>query len=154
MLSNYSDYTNTILRNTTFANSSLFATSSRAGSYLLFLGFILTNVSIIMSVLFRPPIFGLGSLPFAPRSIPVLFIPGQTWVLYVSAFASVLGTISNFTGSAIWTAIIKKANNINSLKVQPAQHPLGIKVSAGGGLTSTWIAVGCLVPTAIGPTIM
>ena len=154
MLSNYSDYTNTILGNTAFANSSSFATSSRAGCYLLLVGFILLTISIVMSVRFRPPIFCLGSLHFVPPSIPVLFIRGQIWVLFVSASASILGTISIFAGSTVWTAIIKKANDVNSLKVQPAQLPLGIKVSAGGGLASAWIAVAFLIPSTISSTLM
>ena len=154
MLSNYSDYTDTILRNTTFANPSSFATSSRAGCYLLLLGFILLTTSVVASVWFHPPIFGLGSLSFVLPSIPIWFIRGQIWMFYAFTSASVLGTISILSGSAVWTAIINQANGVNLLKIQPAQLPLGIKVTTGGGLSSAWIAVGFLVPTTVGPTLM
>ena len=50
MLSNYSDYTDTILRNAAFANSSLLARSSRAAYYLLLHGTILSIISLVMSV--------------------------------------------------------------------------------------------------------
>ena len=154
MLSNYSDYTNTILRNTAFANSSSFARNSRAACYFLLLGFILSIVSFVMSVWFRSQIFGLGSLAFVQTSGPIQLIRGQTWALYVSDSAAVLATISVLIGSAIWAVIIKKAKDVNSWKLQPAQLPLGIKVSSGGGLETAWIGFGFLVPGAIPPTIV
>jgi len=153
MLSNYSDYTNTILRDSAFANSSSLGRSSRAANYLLFLGAILSFVSLFTSVLFRPPTIGLGSLPFVPPSGPIRFIRGHTWALIVSASAAVLATISVFAGSAIWVAIIKKTKDVNSWTIQSAQLPLGIRVSAGSGIYFAWVAFGALVASAIGPTI-
>lgn len=151
MLSNYSDYTNTILRNTTFANSSSLARSSRIACYLLFLGPILSFISLVMFVWFCPLIFGLGSLAFIPNSGPIRC--GHTWALFVSASAAVLAAISVFSGSVIWTVNIKKAKDVNSWTVQPAQLPLGIKVHPGPGLYCIWIGFGFLVVSAIGPTI-
>jgi len=153
MLSNYSDYTNTLLRNTSFVDSSSLGRSSHAANYLLSLGTILSITSLVMSVRFRPPIFGLDSPPFVPPSGPIRFIRGDTWALLVSASAGVSATISVFAGSAIWTAVIKQANDVNSRTVQPNQLPLGIEVSAGTGLVCAWIAFGFLVPSAIPLTI-
>ena len=153
MFSNYSDYTNTILRNASFADSSSLGRSSRAANYLLSLGTVLSITSLVMSVRFRPPIFGLSSLLFVPPSGPIWSLTGHTWALLVFSSTSVLAPISIFVGSAIWTAIIKKANDVNSWKVQPDQLPLGIEVSSGSGLVCAWIAFAFLVTSAIIPTI-
>jgi len=155
MLSNYSDYTNTILRNSAFADSSSLGRSSRAANCLLTLGTILSLVSLVMSVFFRPPIFGLGSLAFVPHSGPIRFALEDTcqWTLLVSGSAAALAPILMFTGAAIWTAIIKKAKDINSWTVQPDQHPLGIRVTSGGGLTAAWISFCFLVVCGIAPAI-
>ena len=107
-----------------------------------------------MSAWFRSPIVGLGSLGFLSPSGPIQFIPGQTWALYVSDSAAILAAISVFLGSTIWTVIIEKAKDVNSLKVQPDQLPLGIEVSAGGGLICAWVGFGFLVPSTIPATIM
>ena len=153
MLSNYSDYTNTILHDSTFAYSSSLGRSSRAANCLLLFGTILSITSLVMSVRFRPPIFGLSSLPFVLPSGPIWSITEHTWALLVSSSTAVLAPIPIFVGSAIWTAIIKKANDVSSWKVQPDQLPLGIEVSAGGGLVCAWIAFAFLVASAIIPTI-
>ena len=84
---------------------------------------------------------------------PIRFIRGQTWALLISPPAAILATVLVFVGSAIWTAIIKKAKDVNSWTIQPAQLPLGIGVSAGGALYSAWVAFGFLVASAIPPTI-
>ena len=153
MLSNYSDYTHTILRNSAFADSSSLGRSFRVANCLLSLGAILSLVSLVMSVLFRPPIFGPGPPAFIPPSGPFRFIRGQTWVLLISTPAAALAPISMFTGAAIWTAIIKKAKDVNSWTVQPDRLPLGIVVSSGAGLIAAWISFCFLVVCGIAPTI-
>ena len=153
MLSNYSDYTNTILRDTAFANSLSLARSSRAANCLLSLGTILSLTSLIMSVWFHLPIFGFGSLAFVPSSGLIRVIYGYSWARFAYASAGVLAPISVFVGSTIWQAIIKKAKDVNSQTVQPAHIPLGIKVTTGAGLTYAWIAFGFLVAGAIIPGI-
>ena len=50
MLLNYSDYTNAILRNAAFGNSSSLARSSRAAYSFFLLGTVLSIVSFLMSV--------------------------------------------------------------------------------------------------------
>jgi len=104
-----------------------------------------------VSVWFRPPIFGLGSLAFVPPSGPIHFARG--YGLVVSAPAAALATILVFTGSTIWVTIIKKAKDVNSWTVQPVQLPLGIRVSSGSGLVSAWVAFAFLVASAVPVTI-
>jgi len=147
---NYSNYSNTILHGSAVADSSLLARSSREACYLLLFGFIMTIISLILYVWFHPVIVGgLSSFAFVPPSEPIQHIPGQIWVFLVSTLAGILAAILVLAGSAIWEAIIKKANDDNPSKVQPAQLPLGIKVSPGGGLLLAWIASGFLVASSI-----
>jgi len=147
MLSNYSDYTDTILQRSAFADSSSLAKSSRAAYYSLLFSSILSGITLIMYVWFRP----LGLRAFVPPSGP--FIHGRTWALFVCASAAVLAAIFVLIGSVIWIAIIEKAKDVNSWKIQSAQHPLGIVVYAGGGLYFAGIAFGFLVACAIPLTI-
>ena len=137
--SNYSNYTNTILHNPTFDNSSSLARSSRAACCLLLLGSILLFTFLVMYVWFRPLIFGgLGSLTFVPPSGPILLICGHRILgLLVSVVAAALAAISFLAGSVTWAATIKKAKDVNPWKVQSAQLPLRIEVFSGGGL---WFA--------------
>ena len=104
-----------------------------------------------MYVWFCPLVFGLDSLAIVPPSGPLLIVYGYDSGLYVSISAAILATISVFTGSVIWTAIIKKAKDDNLWKFQPAQ--LGIVVSAGRGFTLSWVASGFMVASAIPLTI-
>ena len=97
--------------------------------------------------------FCLGSPVFVPPSGPIRFFRGQTWAFFVSSSAAILAPIFLFVGSAIWTAIIKNVKDVNSWTVQPAQHPLGIEVSTGGGLTLAWVAFGLMAAGAIIPII-
>jgi len=141
--SNYSDRLNTILNNSAFADSSSLARSSRAACYLLLLGPILLLISLVGYVRPCPLIFGFDSLAFVPPSGPLLLVCGHTSGFFVSGSAAILATISVFTGSVIWTALIKKAKDDNPWKVHPAQ--LGIVISAGKGLTLAWVASGFLL---------
>ena len=50
MLSNYSDYTDSLVHDATFADSSSLGRSSRAAYYLLLFGLILSTISILTSV--------------------------------------------------------------------------------------------------------
>lgn len=50
MLSNYSDYTDVIIRNATFADSSSLGKNSRAAYYLLLFGLVLSTISMLTSV--------------------------------------------------------------------------------------------------------
>jgi len=143
---NYSNYTNTILHGSAFADSSLSARSSREAFYFLLFGFIMSIISLILYVGFVQRSCGLSSFP---PSEPCHSIPGQIWVFLVSSVAGILAAVLSLTGSAIWGAILKKAKDDNPSKVQPAQLPLGIKVSHGGGLALAWMASGFLAVGSI-----
>ena len=146
--SNYSNYTDTILRNPAFADSSLLARSSRAASCLLLLGSILLSMAfLVVYVWFRPLIFGgLGSPPFVPPSGPIVCLCGH-WIsgFVMSAVAAVLAAISFLAGSVTWAAAIEGAKDINPWKVQPAQLPIRIEVSAASGLHYARVVSGLLV---------
>ena len=149
MLSNYSTYTDAIIRDTTFASSSSLGRSSHTAYCLLLLGSILSIISIITSVRSRPLIFGLGSLTFVPLSGMI----NSTWALFVSASTAIVACTSVLVSSAIWTVIIRRAKDVNSWTVQPAQFPLGIKVATGVGLHCTWVASGLLAISIIFHTL-
>lgn len=145
MLSNYSTYTDAIIRDTAFANSSSLGRSSHTAYYLLLFGSILSAVSLVTSVRFRPPIFGLGSLAF-PRPSGMIH---STWTLFVSASTAIVAGASVLAGSAIWSVLIKRAKDVNSWTVQPGQFPLGIEVTTGIGLHCAWVAFGLLTISII-----
>ena len=108
-----------------------------------------------MYVWFRPLILGgVDSLTFVPLSGPIMVMCSH-WIsgLLISAVAAVLAPISFLAGSLTWAATIKKAKDVNPWKVQPAQLPLRIEVSAGDGLYYARVVSGllmaCLIPLTI-----
>jgi len=64
-----------------------------------------------------------------------------------------MASISVLGGLVIWTDLIKRAGDVNSWTVQPAQLPLGIRVSPGLGLPYGWIAFSLLVMSVISHAI-
>ena len=153
--SNYSNYTDNILHNPAFANSSSLASGARAACCLLLLGSILLLTFLVMYVWFRPLIFGgLGSLTFVLPSGPIVFFCGHHISgLFISAVSVVLAPIFFLAGSPTWAATIKKAKEANPWKIQSTQLPLRIEVSAGDGLDYARVVSGllmaCFTPLAI-----
>jgi hypothetical protein len=129
MLSNYSGYTDAIIHNATFADSSSLGKSSRSAYYLLLLGSILATISLVTGVI------------------------KHTWAFFLSTSAAIVASIFVLAGSALWTVLIKRAADINTWTVRPAQVPLGIEVSSGIGLYLAWAAFACLVTSIIPYTI-
>jgi len=129
MLSNYSGYTDAIIHNATFANSSLLGNDSRSAYYLLLLGSILATISLATGVI------------------------KHTWAFFVSTLAAATASIFVLAASALWTVLIKKAGDVNTWIVRPAQVPLGIEVSTGIGLYLSWAAFACLATSIIPYTI-
>jgi len=125
MLSNYSGYTDAIINNATFADSSSLGASSRSAYYLLLLGSILATVSLATGV-FK-----------------------HTWTFFVSTSSAIIASIFVLAGSALWTVLIKRAEDINTWTVRPVQVPLGIEVSVGTGLYLAWAAFACLATSVI-----
>jgi len=127
MLSNYSGYTNAIIHNSTFANSASLGASSRAAYGLLLLAAILAVISFVTGMFKR------------------------AWAFFLSTFSAIAASIFVLAGSALWTAAIKRAEQVNlwTIDVQSVQVPLGIEVSAGVGLYLAWAAFACLVTSVI-----
>ena len=73
----------------------------------------------------------------------------HTWAFFVSTSSAIVASIFVLAGSAVWTVLIKRAGDVNSWIVRPAQVPLGIEVSTGIGLYLAWAAFGCLVTSII-----
>jgi len=125
MLSNYSGYTDAIIHNATFASSSSLGKSSRSAYYLLLLGSILATISLVTGVI------------------------KHTWTFFVSTSSAIVASIFVLAGSALWTTLIKRAEDINTWTVRPVQVPLGIEVSTGIGLYLSWAAFACLATSVI-----
>jgi len=125
MLSNYSGYTDAIIHNATFASSSSLGKDSSAAYYLLLLGSILATISLVTGVIKR------------------------TWAFFVSTIAVAIASIFVLAGSALWTVTIKRAGDVNTWIVRPAQVPLGIEVSTGIGVYLSWAAFALLATSII-----
>ncbi|KAF8559353.1 hypothetical protein OG21DRAFT_1503260 [Imleria badia] len=124
MLLNYSEFTTDIFANTTFINSSYLGTNSHAAYYFLLLGTISTALSLFTG------------------------IPRRTFLFLFSTAMSVISALFILIGAAIWTAIVKKVESVNTL--QPAPGILsGIEVSYGNGIYLSWAAFACLFAATI-----
>lgn len=77
----------------------------------------------------------------------------HTWAFFVSTSSAIVASIFILAASALWTALIKKAEDINTWTVRPAQVSLGIEVSVGIGLYLAWAAFACLATSVIPYTI-
>ena len=71
----------------------------------------------------------------------------------MSPSTAVMASISILAWLVIWTVLIKRAGDVNSWTVPPAQSPLGIRVSTGGGLPVGWVVFCLLVMGVISHTI-
>ena len=140
MPSNYSGYTDTIIRNTTFANSALLGGCSHVARRFLLEGSTVAVMALITSVSSHSPIFDLGSLAFIPHSGIIEYTLKYPWIPWFSALLAVIAGISALVTSSIWTALIRTAGRINSWTVTTNNVSLGIRVSAGAGLYCTWVA--------------
>jgi len=114
------------LPSTTFSDSHYLGQFSRAAYYLLLLGSIATGLAFLVG-LFRHALGFLASTVFA-----------------------ILGSLFLLIGSVIWTVIIKKAQDINTVVIPTnPPTPLGITVHLGDGLLLAWAAFGCLIVSVL-----
>ncbi|KIJ68686.1 hypothetical protein HYDPIDRAFT_37127 [Hydnomerulius pinastri MD-312] len=124
MLLNYSQYSDYIFANTNFMNSSYLGYNSHVAYYFLLLGTIFAALSLFTGVL------------------------RKTFLFFLSATLSVVAALFVLVGAAIWTAIIKKAETVNSMTL--AQGIIsGIEVSYGSGIYLTWAAFACLAASIV-----
>ncbi|KAN0100857.1 Actin cortical patch SUR7/pH-response regulator PalI [Tylopilus felleus] len=124
MLQNYSQYTASIFVNSTLINSSYLGTNTHVAYYFLLFGTIFTALSLFTGIL---------------RST-VLFL--------VSTSMSILSAIFILIGAAIWTAIVKKAESVNTMQLRQGILS-GIEVSYGNGVYLSWAAFVCLFAATI-----
>jgi len=104
--------------------------------------------------MFRPLIFGgLASLTFVPLSGPIVMCVHLISGSSIFVVAGVLAPISFLAGSVTWAATIKKTKDVNPWKVQPAQLPLRIEVSAARGLYYARVVSGLLMACSTIPII-
>ncbi|KAI9572707.1 actin cortical patch SUR7/pH-response regulator pali [Boletus coccyginus] len=124
MLLNYSQFTAYIFVDTTFMDSSYLGTNSRVAYYFLLFGTIFTAFSLFTGA-FR-------------RTVLFLF----------STTMSVLSALFILIAAAIWTAIVQKAQSVNTMQL--AQGILsGIEISYGSGIYLSWAAFACLFAATI-----
>jgi hypothetical protein len=125
MITNYSQYTDAIVPDLTFRNSSYLGSSSQAAYWMLLLGTICASLALFTGLV------------------------KHTVAFLVSTTLAVLGSLLLLIGAAIWTVAIKKAESINSLVVTQTTVPLGIFVSLGPGLYLIWAAFVCLLISTV-----
>ncbi len=66
-----------------------------------------------------------------------------------STVFAILGSVLLLIGVAIWTVILKKAQTINSIVIEPGAVPLGINVKIGDELFIAWAAFALLTASII-----
>lgn len=67
-----------------------------------------------------------------------------------STVFAVLGSLFLLIGSVIWTVIVKKAQDINTVVVSTTPPTsLGITVDVGNGLFLAWAAFACLIASVL-----
>ncbi|KAJ6519428.1 actin cortical patch SUR7/pH-response regulator pali [Mycena sanguinolenta] len=126
MLSNYTEITNFILSETTFANSDSFGHTSRAAYWMLLLGTICAALSLFTGVVKFSSTF------------------------FLSTITAIVGSIFLLIGATIWTVLIKRAQTINTGFIPAATPvPAGIVVSVGKGLFLIWAAFVTLVVSVV-----
>ncbi|KAH7915121.1 actin cortical patch SUR7/pH-response regulator pali [Hygrophoropsis aurantiaca] len=124
MFLNYSQYSDAIFVDTTFMDSSYLGYNAHVAYYFLLLGTIAAAIALITGLL------------------------KQTFAFFVSTGMSVVATLFILIGAAIWTAIVKKAEGINTFDVAQG-IPCGVTVYYGIGIYLSWAAFACLAASII-----
>ncbi|KAJ7814125.1 actin cortical patch SUR7/pH-response regulator pali [Mycena olivaceomarginata] len=122
MLPNYTDITNFILSDTSFADSNSLGHTSRAAYWMLLLGTICAALALLTG------------------------IPKSSWTFFLSTFSAIIGSIFLLIGAIIWTVMIKKTQSVNSVMLRTTPPiAVGIEVSIGKGLYLIWAGFVTLV---------
>ncbi|KAG2044311.1 actin cortical patch SUR7/pH-response regulator pali [Suillus americanus] len=127
MFTNYSQYTDTMFVNTTFVNSSYLAYNSRVAYYFILIGTIFATIALFTGVAKRALLF------------------------FVSTASSIMAALFILIGAAIWTSIVKKCEDINTLEIVQLNGGVlsGITVSYGNGIYLAWAAFACLAAATV-----
>ncbi|KAJ7596716.1 actin cortical patch SUR7/pH-response regulator pali [Mycena floridula] len=123
MQANYSAISAAIMSGTTFTDSGYLGESTRAAFWLVFIGTLGAALAFLVGL--------------AKHSYTFLF----------SAILSALSSLLVLISAAIWTVMIKKAQDINTVIIGTTanQTALGITVSVGKSLYLIWAAFACLL---------
>ncbi|KAJ7693647.1 actin cortical patch SUR7/pH-response regulator pali [Mycena rosella] len=128
MLQNYTDLTNFLLGGTAFEDSTdSLGGSSRAAYWMLLLGTICAALALLTGV------------------------AKNNFTFFISTALAIVGAILLLIGASIWTAMIHKAQSINSVMIGPPASPVlaGIVVSVGPGLFMIWAAFVALFASVV-----
>ncbi|EIM83303.1 uncharacterized protein STEHIDRAFT_123740 [Stereum hirsutum FP-91666 SS1] len=126
MIANYTQITEAIIKGTSFQDDNYQASTSKAAYYLLLLGTICAGLAFLTGVI--------------KHTVAFLF----------SAFISIVGSILLLAGSALWTVMLKKSQDINNIDVGDTDSvPFGITVDVGQGIFLMWAGLACLVVSII-----
>ncbi|KAH9947943.1 Glucanosyltransferase-domain-containing protein [Amylocystis lapponica] len=127
MLANYSSYSDALITNTTFTDSSYLGEFSNGAYYLIIIGSVSTALALLAGILKHP-------LAFVSSTIFAAF-----------------GSLMLLIGAIIWTVVIRKAESVNGILVGTASNPvpLGITVSTGNALYLLWAAWVCLLASVL-----
>jgi hypothetical protein len=127
MLTNYTQYSNSMFVNTTFINSAYLAYNSRVAYYFILIGTILATIALFTGVAKRALLF------------------------FISTVSSIMAALFILVGAAIWTSIVKKCEGINTLDIAKINGGVlsGIIVSYGNGIYLVWAAFACLAAATV-----
>lgn len=127
MLTNYSQYSDTMFAGTTFINSSYLAYNSRVAYYFILLGTIFATIALFTGVARRAMLF------------------------FISTASSIIAALFILVGAAIWTSIVKKCEGVNTWEISQLNGGIisGIIVSYGSGIYLAWAAFACLAAATV-----
>lgn len=127
MLTNYSQYSDTLFAGTTFINSSYLAYNSRVAYYFILLGTIFATIALFTGVARRAVLF------------------------FISTASSIIAALFILVGAAIWTSIVKKCEGVNTWEISQLNGGIisGIIVSYGSGIYLAWAAFACLAAATV-----
>lgn len=127
MLTNYSQYSDTLFAGTTFINSSYLAYNSRVAYYFILLGTIFATIALFTGVARRAMLF------------------------FISTASSIIAALFILVGAAIWTSIVKKCEGVNTWEISQLNGGIisGIIVSYGSGIYLAWAAFACLAAATV-----
>ncbi|KAJ7462787.1 actin cortical patch SUR7/pH-response regulator pali [Mycena galericulata] len=127
MLLNYTDITNFILSANSFADSASLGRSSRAAYWMLLLGAICAALALLTGV------------------------AKNNFTFFISTGFAIIGSIFILIGASIWTAMLRKAQSVNSVMIGTTADsvPVGIEVTMGAALPMIWAAFATLFASIV-----
>jgi len=130
MASNYSSLTDNIFEthkdgHSGFQDSGTLGNYTSSAYYLILLGTICVALSFLLGIL------------------------RYTYTFLLSSITAVIASIFLLIGAAMWTAMVSKSKDINSLIIGSQHLPLGITVSTGPGIYMLWAAFATMLASVL-----